>query len=141
MITGTQLRMSTTGRATAAVVVTLAGLAAGCGVQPGEDAVTRTAGEWLTAAQARDAAALCRLLTPAAAESAATGDETCQQAVGDLDLPGDGTVGTVQVWSDRAQVRTGSDTLFLTRLSGGWRVNAAGCRQQGDEPYDCDVEG
>ncbi len=129
------------GRAAVVAVVTVAGLAAGCGAQPGEDAVTRTAGQWLAAVQGRDVAALCRLLTPAAAESAATGDETCQQALGDLDLPGDGPVGAVQVWSDQAQVRAGGDTLFLTRLSAGWRVNAAGCRPQGDEPYDCDVEG
>ena len=129
------------GRAAVLAVVTVAGLTAGCGAQPGEDAVTRAAGQWLAAAQGRDAAALCRLLTPAAAESAATGDETCQQALGDLDLPGDGPVGAVQVWSDQAQVRAGGDTLFLTRLSDGWRVNAAGCRQQGDEPYDCAVEG
>ena len=122
-------------------VVMLAGLVAGCGRQPGEDAVSRAAGQWLTAAQGQDAAAMCRLLTPAAAESATTGDETCQQALGDLDLPGDGPVGAVQVWGDQALVRTGGDTLFLTRLSGGWRVNAAGCRQRGDEPYDCDVEG
>jgi len=84
---------------------------------------------------------MCRLLTPAAAESAATGDETCERAVGDLDLPGDGPVGAVEVWSDRAQVKTGSDTLFLTELSTGWRVSGAGCEFQGDEPYDCDVEG
>jgi hypothetical protein len=112
----------------------------GCG-QPGTDAVTRTADAWLAAARAKNAAAECRLLTPAAAESAASGDETCEQALGDLDLPGDGPVEAIQVWSDRAQVKTGTDTLFLTKLSGGWRINAAGCQLQGDEPYDCDVEG
>jgi ketosteroid isomerase-like protein len=141
MITGTAFGMRIRGRVTVAVALTLTALAAGCGAEPGQDAVTRAAGQWLTAARAQDAGALCRLLTPAAAESAATGDETCQQALGDLDLPGDGPVGAVQVWSDQAQVRTGGDTLFLTRLSSGWRVNAAGCQQQGDEPYDCDVEG
>jgi hypothetical protein len=115
-------------------------LATGC-AQPGTGAVTRTANAWLAAARAKDAAAECRLLTPAAAESAASGDETCTQAVGDLDLPGDGPVEAVQVWSDRAQVKTGTDTLFLTKLSGSWRVSGAGCQLQGDEPYDCDVEG
>ncbi len=116
-------------------------LSAGCGAVPGTDAVTRAADQWLAAARARDAAALCRMLTPAAAQSVASGDQTCPQAVGDLDLPGDGPVEAVQVWSDRAQVRTGADTLFLTRLSAGWRVSGAGCTFQGDEPYDCDVEG
>jgi hypothetical protein len=116
-------------------------LLAGCGAPAGEADVTGTAREWLTAAQAKDAARMCALLTPAAAESAATGDETCVQAVGDLDLPGGGTVEGVELWSDEAQVRTGADTLFLTRLSDGWHVNGAGCRPQGDRPYDCDVAG
>jgi hypothetical protein len=127
------------GRVAAAVAA--AAVVAGCGGPAGEDAVVRTARQWTAAAQARDAAALCRLLTPAAAESVATTGETCEQAVGDLDLPGDGTVGEVQVWGDGALVRTGGDTLFLTRLAAGWRVNGAGCTPRGDRPYDCDVEG
>jgi hypothetical protein len=103
--------------------------------------VRSTAREWLAAAEARDAARLCALLTPAAAESVATGDETCEQALGNLDLPGGGPVGDAELWSDQAQVRAGSDTLFLVRLGAGWRVNAAGCTPRGGRPYDCDVEG
>jgi hypothetical protein len=113
-------------------------LAAGCAA-PGQDAVTAAADAWLTAVRDGDTAAQCRLLTPAAAGSAATGDETCEQALGDLELPGEGPVGAVQVWSDQAQVRTPADTVFLTRLDDGWRVSAAGCEFRGDEPYDCDV--
>jgi ketosteroid isomerase-like protein len=113
----------------------------GCGVTPGTGAVTRTADAWLAAARARDAAALCRLVTPAAAQSAETGDETCVQALADLDFPGTGRVGAVQVWSDRAQVKAGGDTLFLTEVDGGWRVSAAGCTAEADGPDDCDLEG
>jgi hypothetical protein len=122
----------------AGVVLALTG---GCGVTPGTDVVTRTADAWLVAARAGDAATLCRLLTPAAVQSTETGGQTCEQTVGGLDLPGAGPVGAVQIWSDRAQVRTAADTLFLTRLAGGWRVSAAGCVFQGDQPYDCGVEG
>ncbi len=125
----------------AAAVAGLAVLVAGCGAPAGEDDVRRTAADWLAAAAAGDAARLCALLTPAAAESAASGDETCQQAVGDLDLPGGGPVGTVELWSDEAQVRAGGDTLFLVRLRTGWRVNGAGCRPRPDRPYDCAVAG
>jgi hypothetical protein len=124
--------------AVAGVAVALCG---GCGVTPGTDGVTRTAAAWLAAARAKDAAALCRLVTPAAAESAATGNETCVQALGDLDLPAAGPVGAVQVWSDRAQVKVGGDTLFLTEVDGGWRVSAAGCTARTDGPYDCDLGG
>lgn len=116
-------------------------LTAACGVAPGTDGVTRAADDWLAAARAKDATTLCRLLTPAAAESAVTGDQTCPQAVGDLRLPGAGPVGQVEVWSDRAQVRAGADTLFLTRIDGDWRVSAAGCSARPDRPYDCEVSG
>jgi hypothetical protein len=114
---------------------------AGCGSPPGEDAVAGTARQWLAAAGAGDATALCRLLTPAAQASVATGGDTCEQAVADLDLPGGGSVGRVEMWSDEAQVRTGEDTLFLVRLTPGWRVNGAGCRPQAERPYDCEVAG
>ena len=116
-------------------------LTAACGVAPGTDAVTRAADDWLAAARAKDATTLCRLLTPAAAESAVTGDQTCPQAVGDLRLPGAGPVGQVEVWSDRAQVKAGADTLFLTKIDGDWRVSAAGCTARPGRPYDCEVSG
>jgi ketosteroid isomerase-like protein len=103
--------------------------------------VTRAADDWLAAARAKDATALCRLLTPAAAESAVTGDQTCPQAVSDLRLPGAGPVGQFEVWSDRAQVKAGADTLFLTKIDGDWRVSAAGCSARPGRPYDCEVSG
>jgi len=116
-------------------------LTTACGAAPGTDGVTRAADDWLAAARAKDATALCRLLTPAAAESAVTGDQTCPQAVGDLRLPSAGPVGQVEVWSDRAQVRAGADTLFLTKIDGDWRVSAAGCSARPGRPYDCEVSG
>ena len=116
-------------------------LTTACGAAPGTDGVTRAADDWLAAARAKDATALCRLLTPAAAESAVTGDQTCPQAVGDLRLPSAGPVGQVEVWSDRAQVKAGADTLFLTKIDGDWRVSAAGCSARPGRPYDCEVSG
>lgn len=124
------------------MVVAAVVLLAGCSGPPGErDHVVSTARAWLAAVAANDPAAECRLLSPATQESVATGDDTCERAVSDLDLPSQGSIGAVEVWSDRAQVRTGADTLFLVRLTGGWRVAGAGCQAQRDRPYDCDVEG
>ena len=116
-------------------------LTTACGAAPGTDGVTRAADHWLAAVRAKDATALCRLLTPAAEESAVTCDQTCPQAVSDLRLPGAGQVGQVEVWSDRAQVRAGADTLFLTKIDGDWRVSAAGCSARSGRPYDCEVSG
>jgi len=64
----------------------------------------------------------------------------CTEAIGDLPLQG-GSVRSVQVWGDQAQVRLDGDTLFLAETSGGWRVSAAACSPQQDRPYDCEVEG
>jgi hypothetical protein len=120
----------------------LTALLTGCSAPPGErERVLGTARDWLAAVRAGDPAAECRLLTPAARQSVATGDDTCEQALGDLDLPGGGSIGAVEIWSDEAQVRTGEDTLFLVRVAGGWRVSGAGCTARRDGPYDCDVEG
>jgi ketosteroid isomerase-like protein len=116
-------------------------LTGGCGVTPGTDAVIRIADSWTAAVRAKDAGTLCRLLTPAAVQATEAGGESCPQAIGGLDFPGGGQVGAVQVWSDRAEVSTGGDTVFLTKLTGGWRVSAAGCTAQRDQPYDCDVKG
>lgn len=124
--------------AAAGVAVALCG---GCGAPPGTDAVTRTADSWLAAARAKDTAALCRLVTPAAAQAAEIGDDTCVQALGDVHFPGAGPVVAVQVWSDRAQVKAGADTLFLTEVDGAWRVSGAGCSAEAGGPYDCDLGG
>jgi hypothetical protein len=133
---GAAVRTRWTGALAAGVVVLLAG----CGAPAGSDEVTRAAADWLAAAQAGDSARLCALMTPAAVDSVVTGDESCEQAVGDLDLPG-GAVGAIQLWSDEAQVKAGTETLFLVRLGSGWRVNGAGCTPRPDRPYDCAVAG
>jgi hypothetical protein len=38
-------------------------------------------------------------------------------------------------------VKTRADTLFLTKVAGGWRVSAAGCTAREGRPYDCEVSG
>lgn len=114
--------------------------AAGCTATQERDPVGETARAWYAAVAAGDDAALCRLLTPSAVTGLETGGQSCSQAVGDLHLP-TGTPSRADVWSEQAQVRAGADTLFLTRVSAGWRVAAAGCRPQQDRPYDCEVEG
>ena len=121
--------------------VAVAGLAAaGCTATGEREPVREAARAWFAAAAARDGAALCDLLTPAAARSVAAGGKACAEAVGDISLP-TGEPAEVQVWSGEAQVRTGTETLFLTQFSRGWRVAAAGCRPRPGLPYDCDVEG
>jgi hypothetical protein len=90
----------------------------------------------------RDGAAVCRQLAPQTrAEVAQSGKKPCPQAVLDEDLPAAAAVRATQVWGRSAQVRTRDDTLFLAEFPVGWRVVAAGCRPQGEMPYDCQVKG
>jgi hypothetical protein len=55
-------------------------------------------------------------------------------------LPRD-PVGTVEVWSDEAQVKTAADTVFLHEFSTGWQITGAGCRQENEQVYSCAVGG
>ena len=88
-----------------------------------------------------DASTRCELLSAATLSALeAHQSAACGQAIGRL-APTGGEVVHTEVWGDHAQVRLADDTVFLTRTHAGWRVAAAGCRPNGDAPYQCRVEG
>ena len=128
-----------TGRG-AAVVAALgatAGLVVGCGSLQGTE-VERTATDFAGA----DPAGRCQLLAPATvAALVAEESSSCEVAIEQLPL-GTGQVVSVEVWGEEAQVRLADDTLFLTRTSDGWRIEAGACDPSGGEgPYECRLEG
>jgi hypothetical protein len=106
----------------------------GCGTDQRESAATDAANRFLSALD--KPAAACELLSPTTKEALARPGETCGEALGSLRLPQGRTAGAT-VWSDRAQVHTDDDTLFLVELDTGWRVTAAGCRHETEEDYQC----
>jgi hypothetical protein len=66
--------------------------------------------------------------------------ETCAKAVDKLALK-DGRPGRVAVYSTEALVElVGGDTVFLGDTASGWRISAAGCQAQGNQPADCEVQ-
>jgi hypothetical protein len=69
-------------------------------------------------------------------------DEPCEEAVLRLDLPGDGTAATTDVYVTTASVElAGGGTTFLDEGTLGWKVSAAGCTPTApDQPYDCELE-
>ena len=88
-----------------------------------------------------DAQARCDLLAPATLTTfESDSSASCPDALADVPLPG-GEVSSVEIWGGDAQVRLGSDTLFLTQTDTGWKVTAAGCESRGEAPYDCEVDG
>ena len=123
------------------VAVVLCGLVAGCGTAEREAGPSGVAEEFLAALEEGDTATACAALAPETLEALVAAErQDCEASLGSQALPG-GTVREVAVWGDRAQVRTDADVLFLTEFDTGWKVSAAGCRSQGDRPYQCEVSG
>jgi hypothetical protein len=123
-------------RPLAAGVVALALLAAGCGPGEREAGASAAADRFVSTLDSPDA---CLMLSPDAQKSLAHQGEPCADAVASLDLP-HGRVRDATVWSDRAQVHTTDDTLFLVELDTGWRVTAAGCEPAEAGTYECALE-
>jgi hypothetical protein len=111
----------------------------GCGRTSDEAQVRRATAAFFAATAAHQDDRACADLAPQAAESLQSSDSSCAEQIGKLKLTG-GSIRTVRVWEDRAQVVLSRDTVFLARLPQGWKVVAAGCRPQAKGPYDCDVE-
>jgi hypothetical protein len=122
----------------AAVAVVLVGTA-GCGRSTDEASARRAVTAFFAATAAHQDQRACADLTPQAAQGLATSDSDCAKQIGELKLVG-GTIRTVRVWEDRAQVVLSGDTVFLVHLPQGWKIAGAGCRRQPEGPYDCDVE-
>jgi len=119
----------------------LIALVTGCSVTGQRSAVVNEATQFVTAVDQHDGKKACEALTDNAKSSASGATDTpCEKAV--LNVKEDATsIHAVQVWGDSAQVKIGTDVLFLRRLHAGWRVNAAGCKPQPHAAYQCDVEG
>jgi len=108
---------------------------AGCGSASRSD-VTKAAAAFEN--PSADPQSRCGLLAPATLSSVEQ-SSPCEAQIGQLPLRG-GPVRSVQVWGGDAQVRLGSDTVFLTQTDTGWKVTAALCQPRGDAPYDCQVD-
>jgi hypothetical protein len=125
---------------TLVAIAVLAGLT-GCQSSSQRSDVQGVAVSFVTAVEDKDGQAACDLLAPDAEESVSGAtDLACQTSVLNVEEHGS-QVSSVQVWGDAAQVKVGSDTVFLRRLATGWQVRAAGCQSQPKAAYKCDVEG
>jgi len=86
----------------------------------------------------------CQLLAPDTLEELSDEAGTsCALALAELNLPRRGSVQSVEVAGESAQVKLDDQVIFLARFPEGWRVTAAGCRRTDADPstsYDCEVE-
>jgi ketosteroid isomerase-like protein len=127
----------------AAAAVLAASTVAGCGsVGDRQQAASEVAVRLLSAVDRKDSAGACALLAPdTLAELEQSAGKSCAGAILDQDLPRPAAVTGARVYGQWAQVHLEDDTVFLAVFRGGWRVVAAGCRYQGDQPYDCTLQG
>ncbi|HEX8081732.1 MAG TPA: hypothetical protein VF557_16090 [Jatrophihabitans sp.] len=129
------------GRSLTLALLALAGAMAGCVSSTERSEVQSVAAEFVTAVQDRNGSAACALLTSEAEESASGAtDVPCTTAVLNIEESGNQVHGT-QIWGDAAQVKLGSDTVFLRRMPAGWQVQAAGCQSRPGAAYDCEIQG
>ncbi|MCU1517597.1 MAG: hypothetical protein JWQ75_2318 [Pseudarthrobacter sp.] len=103
-------------------------------------AATITAEDFRRAAADGDSSAECWMLSPHTREEVAGGTR-CEDQVTSLKIPSEGAAVRTERYGRNALVEFPDDTVFLTVSGSGWRVTGAGCRAQGDAPYECEVGG
>jgi hypothetical protein len=129
------------GRSLALALLAFAGVLAGCTSSTERSEVQSVAADFVSAVEDRNGPAACALLTPEAEKSASGAtDVPCATAVLTIRENGSQLHGT-QIWGDAAQVKLGSDTVFLRRLPAGWQVRTAGCQSRPGAAYDCEIQG
>ncbi len=125
----------------ALAVILAVGGSVGCTSGAEQSRVRAVAAEFVTAVQDGNGGDACALLTSEAEKSVSGAtDVPCATAVLNLDENGSQLHG-IEIWGDAAQVKLGTDTVFLRRLPTGWQVHAAGCQPQPGAAYDCEVQG
>jgi len=122
-----------------AVLVVACAALAGCGGTQ-DDAATTAARRLLDAAAAGDGPGACAALAaPTRDELEQSSGKPCEEAVLEEGL-GDGEgPASVEVYETMAQVVVGSETVFLSRYDGRWKVVAAACTAVPGRPYDCSI--
>ncbi|MFK0045938.1 hypothetical protein ACIQU4_17795 [Streptomyces sp. NPDC090741] len=137
------------GRAMTAVVAVAAAAAAaaamlcGCGAPaPRLDGARHAAEAFEQALADADYTRACALLAPQTRQQLEEDQhQPCGPALYGQDLPAAGQVDDTQVYGRQALLRLRNDTLFLSQFDDGWRVVAADCAPQGDQPYRCSLKG
>jgi ketosteroid isomerase-like protein len=117
---------------------------AGCGAASGrERAAAEVAQRFVDAVARDDGDAACAVLAPDTVETLEeSAGAPCADAVLDEGLAGlAAPVETSDVYGQWARVVLPGDTVFLAVFRRGWLVVAAGCREAGEGPYECALQG
>lgn len=110
------------------------------GCAPDSAGAAAAAQDFRRAVAAGDTSTACSLLRPRVREKTAA-DSSCEDQLKSLQLPAGGSVVRTESYGRNAMVEFDDDTVFLAASGSGWQVTGAGCRPQGESPYDCEVGG
>ena len=131
------------GRPAVAVLAGLAGIAAaGCGTAADRTQARAATERFYAAVQHHDGRTACAQLSPPTRAQLVKdqSEPDCAKAVLKLSLHGS-RAGTVQVYATSARVALArGDTVFLGYGQQGWRIDAVGCRPQGNGLFDCEEQ-
>jgi hypothetical protein len=116
---------------------------AGCGTGADRVEVGAVTGRFFAALDAHRGAAACQQLSPALRKALRQEHAVprCGDAAAKLEARGS-AVAVVHVYATSARVDlAGGDSLFLSAMRDGWRIDALGCRPRASGPYDCEERG
>ncbi len=109
---------------------------------PNEAAAGDVASAFSAALGDGNGAEACDLLNDATrTELEQSSEQACDQAILEEDLPTAEQVMDIKAYGRSARVILEGDVVFLSVADGGWRVTAAGCQPQANQPYDCSLTG
>jgi hypothetical protein len=125
-----------------AVLLALCG-ASGCGtVTERRDGVRATTTTFQQALGEGAYDRVCAVLAPATVqELEQAAGSPCAKAVSEESLQPGGALRRTDVYGNQARAVLSSDTLFLSHFTTGWKIVAAGCEPQPQEPYQCRIKG
>jgi len=124
------------------VVVGLVALS-GCGTGADRAQVRAVTMRFFSALETRRGAAACMQLSPAL-RTTITQEQSlrrCASAVGKVKARRS-PIAAVRVYATSARVDLASgESVFLSAMRDGWRIDALGCRPRSSGPFECEEQG
>jgi hypothetical protein len=115
---------------------------AGCGTGADRSEVRTATARFFAALAAHRDAEACAQLSPALRRTLAQEHQapSCAAAVGKVDARGAG-VRDVRVYATSARLDlVRGESVFLSLMRDGWRIDAFGCRPRSSGPYECEEQ-
>jgi hypothetical protein len=133
-----------TGRRMLVVVLVVVGVVvlSGCGIGADRAQVRAVTMRFFSALDADHGADACMQLSPVLRKTITQEQSVrrCASAVGKVKARGS-PIARVHVYATSARVDlSGGDSVFLSAMRDGWRIDALGCRPRAAGPFECEEQ-